>query len=107
VLIYANPMFVTTVGSTLPGIEGVQLRDLDEAAGAEVTRREYTKLIPGLGVRTRQLTVSPLRTADGGRIGRVACILDVSGHKAVETRLQQAAWHDPLTSLPNRRRRKG
>lgn len=116
VLIYANPMFATMAGSTVAGVEGLQLRDLtaiaeevlaqrdlDEAAGAEVTRREYTTLIPGLGVRTRQVTVSALRAADGARIGRVACILDVSGHKAVETQLQQAAWHDPLTSLPNRR----
>ncbi|HEY3268590.1 MAG TPA: EAL domain-containing protein [Armatimonadota bacterium] len=48
------------------------------------------------------VNASPLRDADGAITGVVASVSDVTERKALEERLAFQAYHDPLTSLPNR-----
>jgi diguanylate cyclase (GGDEF)-like protein len=60
--------------------------------------------------RRRDGTVFPARvtlsllTDDAGQLtGRVLCVQDISEQRRLEAELRNAALHDPLTSLPNRR----
>jgi len=46
------------------------------------------------------MTVTPLR---GGRIGAVVVHVDISERKQAEEKIEQLAFLDPLTNLPNRR----
>jgi len=121
ILIYANPAFGAMHGRDPSELEGRHFgafmdsadtahdaddarsqRARDEADGGEVTRLEFTTETPA-GRRTVQVTVSRLRNEARQQIGRVICVLDVSDRKALEAQLHQAATHDPLTGLPNRR----
>jgi diguanylate cyclase (GGDEF)-like protein/PAS domain S-box-containing protein len=121
ILVYANPAFAAMHGRDSSELEGEHFSALmdtaetaqdaddarvqrvrDEADGGEVTRLEFATEAAA-GRRTVQVTVSRLRDEAHHQIGRVVCVLDVSDRKLLETQLHQAATHDPLTGLPNRR----
>jgi two-component system, chemotaxis family, CheB/CheR fusion protein len=114
-LVYANPVYAAMHGAVDGELEGRHVswfvdlspemkaqRRRDQAAGIEVTRQELMPRNVAAGEATVQVTVSALRDDEGARIGQVVCILDVTARKALETRMERAAWHDPLTGLPNR-----
>jgi diguanylate cyclase (GGDEF)-like protein/PAS domain S-box-containing protein len=48
------------------------------------------------------LTISAVRGADGAVTHYVGAHIDITERKAAEEKIQQLAFHDPLTRLPNR-----
>ncbi|WP_428718784.1 bifunctional diguanylate cyclase/phosphodiesterase [Undibacterium curvum] len=49
------------------------------------------------------LTITAIRSADGGIVNYVGTMLDITQRKATEAKLEHLAYHDPLTGLANRR----
>lgn len=114
-IVYANPALAdlhhclpeTLLGQSLSAFVSVP---------EEVLARRPAEAAPGLPVRAElvsrrldgslfhaNVTVSELRDAAGALVGRIACVRDISDRKELEERLHQAALHDSLTGLPNRR----
>ncbi|MEE9335416.1 MAG: EAL domain-containing protein [Granulosicoccaceae bacterium] len=50
-----------------------------------------------------EFTIAPIKSADGGSLGRVLVFRDTTEAKALADRLSYQASHDPLTGLLNRR----
>jgi diguanylate cyclase (GGDEF)-like protein/PAS domain S-box-containing protein len=114
-VIYANPALERMHGVGAGELEGRRLSSLlpdaagatalgsrAEAAGTDVTRMELSAPTADGKDRFVQAAVSPLRDGAGRSIGRVVSVVDITERKAFEDRLQQTAFHDPLTGLPNR-----
>ena len=48
------------------------------------------------------VSASPILAADGGYLGSLALITDITARKSAEAELARLAWHDALTGLANR-----
>lgn len=53
-------------------------------------------------VYTTEMRITPIRQGDGTITHYIAVLTDISDRKAREKKLQQWAFYDPLTGLPNR-----
>ena len=49
-----------------------------------------------------EITTGVLRDSDGRPAGGIAVLVDVTERRVLEAQLRHAAFHDPLTGLPNR-----
>ena len=56
----------------------------------------------GVAGRVVACNGAAVRGPDGGRLGAVVVMSDVTAQRELEARLRAAALHDPLTGLPNR-----
>lgn len=75
------------------------------AVSAETMERwhlEFRVLIPDVGLRWREAEARPRRLEDGSTVWH-GFVSDITAHKELEQRLQDAAATDFLTGLPNRR----
>lgn len=75
------------------------------AVSAETLERwhlEFRVMVPGTGERWREADARPRRLADGSTVWH-GFISDITVHKLLEQKLQDAAATDFLTGLPNRR----
>ncbi|MFI7541681.1 diguanylate cyclase domain-containing protein [Actinoplanes sp. NPDC049599] len=83
----------------------VNLHDVVAASGAAAGRAELeVRLIRTAGA-TRQIKVQtvPMAKGFGAGSGMILALLDVTAERLYEQHLQQAAYFDMLTGLPNRR----
>jgi diguanylate cyclase (GGDEF)-like protein/PAS domain S-box-containing protein len=116
-IVYVNPAFTRMTGYAAEDVVGRSVCMLrGPGTDADVVARMRAALARGEPVREvvlnygkqghtcwMDLSVKPMRDADG-RITHYAAIeRDVSAHKAIERRLQLAAGEDVLTGLPSRR----
>jgi diguanylate cyclase (GGDEF)-like protein len=67
-----------------------------------VSGAEYVMRPAGGAPRTLSGSGSQVRDAAGRLLGAVVVLTDVTGQRALEAQLRQAATHDVLTGLPNR-----
>jgi diguanylate cyclase (GGDEF)-like protein/PAS domain S-box-containing protein len=75
------------------------------AVSAETMERwhlEFRVVLPGIGERWREADARPHRQEDGSVVWH-GFISDITDHKQLEQKLQNAAATDFLTGLPNRR----
>jgi len=66
-------------------------------------RRIETRLERQGAVFYLLVSVGPLVGSQGERLGSVVILTDITQRKAAEEQIQQLAFYDPLTRLPNRR----
>lgn len=57
----------------------------------------------GGDVRAEWLTITTVKGSDGAVTNYVGTLVDITGRKAIEADIEQLAFYDPLTLLPNRR----
>ncbi len=115
--IYANPAFLKMTGYSLDEIKGHncrflqgsdrnqkeadQLREaIKQGKHCEVVLRNYRK--DGT-LFWNEVIVSPVRDASGQITHYIGSQKDVSERKKAEGDIEQLAYFDPLTALPNRR----
>ncbi len=72
------------------------LLEHDRWQGEVWNRRQNGEIYP------QWLSISVIRSKDGGVVNYVALFSDISERKEAEERLRYQAMHDPLTKLPNR-----
>jgi diguanylate cyclase (GGDEF)-like protein/PAS domain S-box-containing protein len=115
--LYANAAFASMHGCSMDVLETTRLRIFSSPAVGDDTAQALASdpLSGGVGraEETRRrvdgttfdahVTASALRDAAGTLIGRILCVQDITVRKQLEAQLHRAAFHDPLTDLPNRR----
>lgn len=89
-----------TGGQQLPAGELPHLRVAE--TGAPVYGVEHTILHPSARRVMLSVNAAPLRDTAGEMAGTVLSITDITSRKALEERLLQLAYRDPLTNLANR-----
>ena len=112
---FANKPFAEFFGFTVESILGKHLRDVvGEAAYREIDPHfvrvlqgqpvtyERTRRLPGGESRYLEIKLLPHVGEQGKILGCFAVTTDISERKLIEERIQRAAHHDSLTSLPNR-----
>lgn len=72
-------------------------------SGSECAYEGVVRGKDGLEIGTVQITCAPSKDSTGKIIGGIAIIQDVSERKASEAKINNLAYYDPLTGLPNRR----
>ncbi len=70
--------------------------------GETVRDMEMTLIDKGRSPRTILCNATQLRASDGRSLGAVVAQLDITERKQTEARIQQLAFYDSLTGLPNR-----
>ncbi|HEY9036229.1 MAG TPA: EAL domain-containing protein [Pseudomonadales bacterium] len=116
--VYANRCYAMTIGKTVEAIEGRTLSELMPALSAEdiadrlaadrrIIHSKEEEIIPeevvldAYGVRRVYQTIRvPLQYPD--RTIALAVSMDITDQKVAEERMRFMAFHDALTSLPNR-----
>jgi diguanylate cyclase (GGDEF)-like protein/PAS domain S-box-containing protein len=73
------------------------LSEIGYWSGEVINRRKNGEIFPEM------LTISPVKDSDGMLINYVATIIDLTASKAAENEINNLAFYDPLTLLPNRR----
>jgi diguanylate cyclase (GGDEF)-like protein/PAS domain S-box-containing protein len=119
-VISSNPAFTRMTGYAMEDVLGRTLQELlaqpstqqdtplfqhmMEAAerkqvweGEVWTRRKNGEVFP------QRLILSTVRDADGNALNYIAVLNDITQHKEYEAQLKYIAYHDALTSLPNRK----
>ncbi|HYJ74886.1 MAG TPA: EAL domain-containing protein [Kineosporiaceae bacterium] len=71
-------------------LEGRAVRDREIGTDADGLRRDYV------------VNAQPVEARDGGRLGAVVALHDVTDRRRAEEQLARQALSDPLTDLPNR-----
>jgi diguanylate cyclase (GGDEF)-like protein/PAS domain S-box-containing protein len=104
-LLFANQMLADILGLPLPRVSDANVGSLL----GEVTARGLTEGIlelpyehPDGAPRTLSVSATPLPLGEGGGIGTLAMVSDVTAARAAERELRRRALHDVLTDLPNR-----
>lgn len=114
---YVNPAFAAQHSGTVESLTGSHMsafyrpedlatyvQPIIAAALADgVGRGEVIRLRGDGSQFPARITLSLLRDEAGVLIGRVLCVQDITAQRHLEEDLRQAALHDPLTQLPNRR----
>jgi len=114
---YVNPEFAAQHAGTVEELTGAHLSHFYSAeelatkvqpiiaAALEhgIGRGEVTRLRRDGTQFPSRITLSLLRDDTGELIGRVLCVQDITAQRQLEEELREAALHDPLTRLPNRR----
>lgn len=113
--LYANQTMADIVGQPLEELYDRRVPDLlDADAAAMVSRRllerqavgteEYELELQHPDGTSRRLKVcgSPLRDGEGGFVGSLGMVSDITELKRVERELRRQALYDHLTGLPNR-----
>jgi diguanylate cyclase (GGDEF)-like protein/PAS domain S-box-containing protein len=84
--------------NTLPFQHMMEAAERDQVWEGEVwTRRKNGEVFP------QRLILSTVRDAGGNTLNYVAVLNDITQHKEYEAQLKYIAYHDALTSLPNRK----
>jgi diguanylate cyclase (GGDEF)-like protein/PAS domain S-box-containing protein len=115
--LYANPAFATMHACPTDMLEKTRFSVfyspaewngpvqslMSDALSTGVGRAEVTRCRLDGTTFEAHVTLSLLRDAAGTLIGRILCVQDITARKQLEAQLHRAAFHDPLTDLPNRR----
>jgi diguanylate cyclase (GGDEF)-like protein/PAS domain S-box-containing protein len=104
-LLFANQMLADILGRPLREVAGSRLGSLvgEEAArGLTEGILEVAYDHPDGGRRMLSVSATPLPLGEGGGVGTLAMVSDVTAARAAEGELRRRALHDVLTDLPNR-----
>jgi diguanylate cyclase (GGDEF)-like protein/PAS domain S-box-containing protein len=119
-IVSSNPAFTRMTGYSLEDVVGRPLQELLSQSGlqqdtlpfqymteaaewSEVwegevwTRRKNGEVFP------QRLILSTVQDAEGNTLNYIAVLSDITQHKEYEAQLKYIAYHDALTSLPNRK----
>jgi len=117
-LVRCNEQYATILGRSLAEIDGMNLLELTHPGDLDAVMVGRRQLLAGeidchdTEVRTLRpdgswiwtsLTRSIVRDVDGRPKYMLSQVADVTAEKAAQARIEQLAFHDPLTGLPNRR----
>lgn len=98
------PFLGKTVYETMPpALAAAFLTCLTEANATELSTSRQCELSLAQGNRWFELSVSPKTTKEGTMPRFVALVRDITNRKVAEEQIQNLAFYDPLTRLPNRR----
>src|SRR3954451_1071409 len=104
-LLFVNQMLADLLG--LPLHQGYDagvgsLLGEETARGLTEGTLEVPYEHPDGGRRTLSVSATPLGLGEGGEVGTLAMVSDVTAARAAEEELRRRALHDVLTDLPNR-----
>ena len=117
-LVRCNEQYATILGRRLDELEGIDLADVTHPGDLDAVMAGRRQLLSGeidcddTEIRTLRpdgswiwtsLTRSLVRDADGRPKYMLSQVADITAEKAAQARIEQLAFRDPLTSLPNRR----
>lgn len=113
-----NARFAEIVGypiDEIPGLTAQELTHPDDLETTAVMLQQVASGAPGASTFEKRyirkdgnptwvkITISTQRDADGQPLHSIALVEDINDRKAAESEIENLAFYDPLTALPNRR----
>ncbi len=113
VITYCNDRFADMLRSSTDRVIGLDMKQLKQQAilpGLRKALQGEMGYYEGHYFATHSvadawiyMSCAPFPNGDGTIVGGIAIVQDVSEHKAAEEQINNLAFYDPLTELPNRR----